>query len=106
MTVTAKKDGVLFFVDLEPANHEETTREEEYKARPWWVVNAHTEEFIAGARTEEDAKSSTSALNRAAHGAGTLERYRTMERPPTVEDANEGHLGLTRPGDVPPDGGF
>ena len=57
------------------------TSDQDYQKMPWWVVNARTEEFIAGARTQEDAKSSASSLNRAAHGARTPERYRAMERP-------------------------
>ena len=52
-----------------------------HKQKPWWIVNARTEEFIAGAYTEEAAKSSASGLNRAAHSAGTDERYRAMEHP-------------------------
>ncbi len=59
--------------------------EQEYKQEPWWVVNARTREFIAGAKTDKDAKLAASALNGAAHCAGTPDRYRAMERPTAVE---------------------
>ena len=78
--------------------------EQDYKKQPFWIVNAHTEEFIAGASTEPKAKLAVSALNRAAHGVGTSDRYRVMEPPPVVNE--DSHQGLTATGDVPPDGGY
>ena len=53
----------------------------ECKKLPYWIVNARTREFIAGARNEDDAKQSASKLNRAAQSAQTDERYQAIERP-------------------------
>ena len=59
--------------------------QQDYEKQPFWIVNANTKEFIAGASTEPNAKLAASALNRAAYGSGTPDRYRVMERPPVVE---------------------
>ena len=59
----------------------EQLNESEYMKAPYWVVNARTRAFIAGARNEDDAKRSASELNRAAEVARTPDRYQATERP-------------------------